>query len=221
MELYHLHLLGNYDRLYKPNSEFTIDKDKYNNRMYKRIYDMTTTIDINNYERMVNIINNLCAINGFQQFEKAINLGELLAMAKNGDANKEEISKLIVDAEKIINSYAINTREMAMEEYRKNNCNELPSRLHSLFACSKDGVEFWMPRIISAPTDIYRIEVYDEPFVSNEYLLPHESLTYGEKIKASYKYFHPKEKDLNGVTDEYLVQGKVKILEKVAEVRIK
>ena len=53
------------------------------------------------------------------------------------------------------------------------------------------------------------------PFISNEVLLPSEALSYGDKINASYKYFHPKEKDLNPLTNEYLVQGKVKVLERV------
>ena len=219
MELYHLHLLGNYDRLYKPNAEFKIDKDKYNNRLYKRIYDLTATVDVNEYKRMVEVINRMCMLIGMQTIENRINISELVAMAKTGDVNHNELTKLLSDVEKLTCSYAINIRELAMEEYRKNNCQELPSRLHSLYACSEEGVEFWKRKIIDGAVDIYRIEAFDDVFVSNESLLPEESIPYGEKISASYKYFHPKKKDLDEVTNEYLVQGKIKILEKVDEVR--
>ena len=63
-----------------------------------------------------------------------------------------------------------------MEEYRRNNCPELPSRLHSLFACSEEGIDYWQPKIVSHEAQIFRIDTYEEPFVSNETLLPYESL---------------------------------------------
>ena len=121
----------------------------------------------------------------------------------------------------MITAEGINIREMAMEEYRKENCINLPSRLHSLYACSEEGIDFWATQIRDNDVDIYRIDVFDEPFLSNEALLPAEELCYGDKVKASYKYFKPNKKDLNPITNEYLVQGKVKVLEKVKEIKNK
>lgn len=220
MELYHLHLLGNHDRLYKEKSEFVVDKDKFNNRIYDRIYNMNSTVEISKYQRLVNILNNLCMQNGMPPFNDRISLGEIIEMILRIESTDKELLSVLMDAKDIIFAESINMREMAMEEYRKENCINLPSRLHSLYACSEEGLDFWVSRIFDTDVDIYRIEVYDEPFLSNEQLLPSESLPYGEKIKQSYKYFHPKNKDLIPVTNEYLIQGKVKILEKVGETRI-
>ena len=220
MELYHIHLLGNHDRLYKEKSEFVIDRNKFNNRLYNRIYNMTANVDTDRYSRIMIIINTLLRSNGFQPFEEKVNLGEIISFISNQGCEQEELFNILEDAKKIALDEGINLREMAMEEYRKNNCDNLPSRLHSLFACTEEGVNFWMNHIRDNSSDIYRIDVYDEPFVSNEVLLPSEKLSYGDKIDASYKYFHPTKKDLNGVTDEYLVQGKVKIIEKVGSIRM-
>lgn len=220
MELYHLHLLGNHDRLYKENSEFIVDKNKFNNRIYNRIYEANSTVDVNKYKRIVDIINYYCIKSGYTNiFEHRINLGEIIGFILAQDHTKEELTQSLLDAKEMILTDGINLREMALEEYRKENCINLPSRMHSLFACSEEGIGFWADAILDGDIDIYRIDVIDEPFVSNEYLLPDENLNYGDKILASYKYFHPNKKDLNPMTNEYLVQGKVKILKKICEVR--
>ncbi len=226
MELYHLHLKGNHDRLYKEKSEFIIDKDKFNNRIYNRIYDMNATVDVTRYKQLVNNFNYLLQQIGMPPFEDRINLGEiigflLLTQESHNFEDKENLLKLLADAREIIAIEGINIREMAMEEYRKENCINLPSRLHSLYACTEEGVNFWSKVIRDNDVDIYRIDVFEEPFVSNEILLPNEGLCYGDKVKASCKYFHPKKKNLNPETNEYLVQGKVKIKEKVLEIKNK
>ena len=221
MELYHLHLKGNHDRLYKEKSEFIIDKDKYNNRMYDRIYNMNATVDVARYKQMVDRFNYFLQQIGMPPFEKGINLGELIGFLSLQGASEEEFINILEDARKMITAEGINIREMAMEEYRRENCVNLPSRLHSLYACSEEGIDFWTTQIRDNDVDIYRIDVFDEPFLSNEALLPAEELCYGDKVKASYKYFKPKKKDLNPITNEYLVQGKVKVLEKVREIKNK
>lgn len=221
MELYHIHLLGNHDRLYKENTEFVVDKTKFNNRMYNRVYNMNATVDVKNYKRIMDHVNYLCRLNGIREFDNRINLGEIVTYILHEKYTQEELKTILNDAKGILLDEDINLREMAMEEYRKNNCPELPSRMHSLYACQEEGVEFWKTKLYDNDSDIYRIDIIDEPFLSNEQLLPIEDLSYGEKIKASYQYFHPRKKDLNPITNEYLVQGKVKILEKIDEVRRK
>ena len=219
MELYHIHLLGNHDRLYKEKKEFIVDKDKFNNRIYNRIYNMNSTVSSTDYKEMVDYINYCCLLNNMPLFEDRINLGELIALILGQGASQQDLRKILTDARDIILAQGINMREMAMEEYRKRNCNDLPSRMHSLFACSKEGLDFWSDQIRDNDAEVFRIEVFDEPFVSNEGLLPSEKLNYGDKITASYDYFHPKESDLNPLNNEYLVQGKVRVLEKAYEIR--
>ena len=221
MELYHIHLLGNHDKLYKEKSEFTVDKEKFKNRIYRRIYNMNSTVDVNRYAKMVEYINLLCKVNGIAEYKNRINLGELLELTLKKGAEEKDLINMLNDAKEMILAQGINMREMAMEEYRKQNCSNIPSRLHCLFACSEEGINFWINNIRDNEVDVFRIETYDEPFLSNEQLLPVESLNYGDKIEASYQYFHPREKDLDPYTNEYLVQGKVKILEKVFSTNLK
>ena len=215
MELYHVHLVGNYDKLYKPNSEFVVDKDKFNNRIYKRIYNMNSTVETKRYQDIVNYLNTLCRRAGLGTFGNRINLGEILELTLSQGCTQENLIKMLEDAKKICFDEGINLREMAMEEYRKNNCPKVPSRLHSLYACSEEGIDFWLSQIRDNSIEVFKIEVLDTPFLSNEVLLPYEGLSYGEKIEASYQYFHPKKKDLDPLTNEYLIQGKVKILERI------
>ena len=221
MELYHLHLKGNYDRLYKEHSEFEIDKDKFNNRIYNRIYVMNATVDTNKYKPLVDVFNGCLKEIGAPTFDKRVNLGDLVGFIMMQGATNEELVSILKDAKTMILTEGINIREMAMEEYRKENCINLPSRLHSLYACSEEGIEFWSNQIRDNDVDVYRIDVFDEPFLSNEILLPNEGLCYGDKVKESHNYFNPKKKDLNPITNEYLVQGKVKIKEKVLEIKNK
>ena len=221
MELYHLHLLGNHDYLYKPNKEFTIDPDKFNNRIYKRIYDMNSTVKSSDFKDIVDELNHLLYIYGMGGFGDRINPGEIIEYVLKRGCSQEELINLLKASKEIILSEGINLRETAMEEYRRINTPNIPSRLHSLFACSEEGINFWLSQIRDNDLDIYRLDVMEEPFVSNESLLPYEELSYGDKVKASYNYFHPKKKDLDDSTNEYLVQGKLRILEKVGEVRSK
>ena len=219
MELYHLHLLGNHDRLYKENKEFVVDPTKFNNRIYNRIYNATPNVDVYKYARMVKIINYYCAQAGYRQFDRNINVGELIEFIIKQGASEDELFSILNDAKEMLLAEGINSREMAMEEYRKENCPTRPSRMHSLFACTEEGIEFWRTQIMDNDVEIFRVDVMDEPFVSNSGLLPDETLPYGAKIQASYKYFNPSKKDLGDYADEYLVQGKVRVLKKVDEIR--
>ena len=232
MELYHIHILGNHDRLYKVNSEFTIDKNTYNNRIYTRVNNLTPTVDVDRYPELVNYLNELVLRAGMSPYETKINIGELIDLflglyisEKDNtklDNNLPEganidLVKILKDASRATLEESTIIREIAMEEYRKENCVSLPSRMHSLFACDEEGLDYWGKFVfdVDKNTQVFRIEAMNEPFVSNESLLPAEVLSYGDKIKESYKYFHPKAKDLNPRTNEYLVQGKIKIKERL------
>ena len=219
MELYHLHLLGNHDNMYKPNKEFIVDPNKFNNRLYNKVYNMNATVESNRYDLMVAYFNYLAIKYGLPAFGDRVNLGEIIEIGMREGFSKEEIANVLNDAKDIILAEWMGVRELAMEDYRVNNCPDKPSRLHSLFACTEEGIPFWKRLIRDNDLDIYRIETDNEPFVTNELLLPDEGLCYGDKVKASRKYFNPKKKDLDMVSNEYLIQGKVRVLKKVDEVR--
>jgi hypothetical protein len=220
MELFHIHLLGNKDRMYRPNGEIMVDPERFNNRLFNRIYDANVCVSGDMYDPIIKDINKALHDNAGLTLGDQVNIGEILnyALYQRG-LSRDELIKVLQDTSDIMLKTGTNYRELAMEEFRKNNCPDKPSRLHSLYACNEEGLRFWLGQIHDGESDIYRIDVEQEPFVTNEELLPAESLSYGNKIQASYKYFNPKKKDLNGVTDEYLVQGRVKLLEKIGEVR--
>lgn len=218
MDLYHIHLINNHDNLYKENTVFTVNKN-FNNRLYKRIYNTNSNVLVHDYLDMFPILEYLpLYTNG------KINTGEIVTLLlhemsfwqdEDWYKNSRKIEKILKDIKPILLNQRINLREMALEEYRRANCNDKPSRLHSLFACSKEGIDYWIDRINDDVTQIFRIETYDEPFLSNENLLPLDSLSYEEQVKEASKYFNPKKRDLKSKSNEYLVQGKVKILERI------
>lgn len=76
-------------------------------------------------------------------------------------------------------------------------------------------------QLIDGNLDIFRIEVLDKPFKTNEVFIPSESSSYEEMYNSSYRYWNPKFKNVPEECSEYLVQGRVKILEKVGEIKKK
>ena len=195
------------------------DKDKFKNRLCNRINNFTSNIPTSKYPDLTKIYDACLEQLGYSKTNGVIKLGELLDVAVHYDIPKDLMLKLLKEATTYIRAAEINQREMALEEYRKNNTPLLPSRLHSFFACTEEGVEFWKNLINDTSADIYRIVAYNEPFISSDDLLPRETDTYEKMVNDSYRYFHPKAADLNTPRDEYLLQGPVRILEKVGEIK--
>ena len=71
--------------------------------------------------------------------------------------------------------------------------------------------------LIDGDLELFRIEVSDASFLTNSLYLPQSDCSYGEGYDNAFKYWHPNLKNDNPRYREYLVQGKVKIKEKVAE----
>ena len=212
MELYHIHLLNNHDKMFQEGAILNINPEVFNNRLYNRIYNSSTNVDKKRYEDITIAMNNLFRLHGFKGYNN-FPMGEILSYAyRNIDSlDKATIYRLLKDASDLLLKERFNDREKALEEYRYKEHPELPSRLHSLFACREDGIEHWTSNIFDGTVDIYSIEVEEEPFLSSDLLLPDDELNYGEKIKAAQRYFEPKEKFLHTPADEYLVQGRVRL----------
>lgn len=213
MELYHIHLLGHQDKMYKENNEINIKENLFNNRLYDRAMNFGVSVSSDDYEFTSRLFN-MCYF-----FGNKLPAGEVLAFLNATDACPEEKVKLLKELEKMLLSIQIAKRELSIENYRKDHYSNKPSRMHSLFACYEEGLDFWKRNINDGSVDIYRIDVLDEPFVTSPNLLPSETSSYLESYNASMRYFNPRQKDLDKMTDEILVQGKVKILEKVEEIR--
>ena len=230
MELFHVHLLNNKDNLYKEGNTINVNPEVFNNRIYDRINSGNANVSVKDYPNAVNQINQAIKNKGYDPLTKYVCLGDLsmyfrnvffsqVCLGQKTYVDPEELIGFLTQASETMLAVGTNYREMALEEYRKENCPDKPSRLHSMFACSEAGIKHWVSNIHDGERDVYRIEVDDNPFVSNDMLLPDEDAPYGLKVKQAARYFKPKQKDLDPLTDEYLVQGKVKILEKVMEIR--
>ena len=217
MELYHIHVLGKHDNLFK-NKEIIINKDTYNNEVYERVYNNSFKVDTRKYPNTVEAINYFNCLSGFQNLGTTENISLIISGVINNGTLEEKLQALR-DASEILHNAAMMKRELSMEEYRRDNEPNKPSRLHSFYACDSVGLSYWVDQLRgNKAADVYVIDSIEEPFKTNEQLMPLENTNFIESYYASKNYFNPKEKDLAGRTNEYLIQGKVKILEKVFEI---
>ena len=106
-------------------------------------------------------------------------------------------------------------RETALENYRKDNVSTLPSRLHTIYLTDEKGVDYWINALQTNNYKLYRVEASGEIFKTNEQLIPDEELSYKDVYESAYNYWHPNFKHVPDYTNEYLVKGKVKVLEKI------
>ena len=218
MEFYHIHTLGTCDNSWKVNKVFVID-DKFNNRLYSRLANFKTTVSAKDYPQEVNLINRYYSKRGYSPIKDSISVDDLLSICLQVGVNTENFEKIIKEAKRIIYYARFNNREQALENYRKKYYPQLPSRLHSLFVADDMGLPYWQNALAGEDFEIFRVDVEEEPFVSNEQLFPEEGLTYKETYKAAERYWNAKIKRGMEQSNEYLVRGRVRVLEKVGERR--
>ena len=215
MELYHIHVLGKHDELFK-NKEIIIDNN-YNNELYERVMNSNYVVNTSDYPVAVNAINYYNKEQGFKELGEKDSLS-LIISSIISNATSEEIKKALYDARELLHNASFMKRELSMEDYRRINEPKKPSRLHSFYACDDFSISYWADIIRNGKAaDIYKIEPIDEPFKTNEQLMPLESASYIESYKEAKKYFNPTFENVTPKTNEYLIKGKVKILEKVFE----
>ena len=173
MELYHVHVKKNHDYAWKENKEILIPED-FKSKMMKRYNDFSTSFDVDNYGKIP-----------FDQYIK--NYLENIIYSNNID--KYELLLLLGKAHDIIYYSNMFKRETAMDNFRKDNCNKLPSRLHSIYLTDEKSLDNWIDKLTRNGYE----QVYND----------------------SYNYWHPNFKKVDDKSNEYLVQGKVKVLEKI------
>ena len=78
MELYHIHVLGKHDNLFK-NKEIIINKDTYNNELYERVYNSNYAVDTRKYPNTVEAINYYNYLSGFGSIGLYENISLILA----------------------------------------------------------------------------------------------------------------------------------------------
>ena len=220
MELYHLHLKGINDHFWKPRKEIVVT-DKFNNRLAKKINNFSTATDETRIEELYNIHNLVLNANGYYCFDKT-NLDDLIDCYLHMKDFNPELNKYVLEllrkSREIISNASMFKREMAMEEYRKDHNPSLPSRMHCIYALEEKDIPIWSQKLVDGDLEVFRIETLEEPFKTSEQLIPVEHLSYKDYYDASYNYWNPHKADINC---EYLVKGKVKVKEKVDEIKRK
>ena len=217
MDLYHLHLKGIRDDKWKEKKEIIIN-DSFINRLGKRVNNFNDCIVNSNLKEVLDDINNCFQCCGYESFSK-IPLYLILDYLDENKVDYKTQKIILQEVRNLAFQAAIFKREMAMENFRKDNKELLPSRLHCLYATTDEGINYWKTQLIDGDIDIFRIESLEEPFKTSEIFIPSESNNYEEMYNNSFRYWNPKFKNISEEHSEYLVQGKVKILEKVDEVR--
>ena len=207
-ELFHIHKVTNKNDHWSNNKIVNIN-DNYNSIMNQRHQ---------NFSQLVNVFEG-----GSQEY---INFSFILAdymrrinnlsVIKNDDII--ELKRLLEIGYQMTYNADLFRREEALENYRKDNLSHLPSRLHAMYLCDNDGIEYWQDVISQndkIETETYRVLASGDIFKTNEQLLPSEISTYQETYQQAFKYWNPKFKNLPNYTNEYLIRGKIKVLEKI------
>lgn len=214
-ELYHLHTKGIRDDKWKEKKEITISED-FTNRLGKRCNEFNDCIPNNQFREICNNINGMLRYYGYDSFDK-MPLHMIIDYALNNNIDRNTMFEILKEVKRLSYNASLFKREMAMEQFRKDNNSSLPSRMHCIYATDERGIDGWLNKLVDGDMDLYRIDVIDEPFKTSEIFIPSESCSFEDMYKESYYYWNPKFKNMNDSSTEYLVKGKVKILEKVAE----
>lgn len=203
MELYHIHKKNKYDKKWNVGNTLVVS-EKFENDMFRRYNNFGTTVPVDygdcvQYNLYHNLVISVLNDNSISLSDLNL-LRTLLAQGYN------------------ISYYAnMFKREQALEQSRLDNCPNLPSRLHSVYLADEDGKYYWNQIIDlnDESFDVYRVEATGNIFKTNEDLIPDESLSYIDAYNVSQRYWKPKFKNTSQEKNEYLVQGNIKILEKV------
>lgn len=180
-ELYHIHLSNDTNNKYFINNTFIVDKS-FNSIMNQRHQSFSQLIRLKNNDQE-------CLAKFTEYLQCFMQNTNGMQSLTQDDIN--ELRQLLEIGYKLSSNADRFRREAGMEDYRVNNHIDLPSRLHSIYLCDKDGIEYWKD-IISQygqkEIEIYKVLVRGTIFKTNEQLIPNEYLTYEETYNESEKY---------------------------------
>lgn len=212
-ELFHVHVdeKNSKNHKWKVNNIITVGAD-FDSIMSKRHNSFNSCVDTvdGNTHKLMPIYQYIASVFG-QINDDTVIKGEKL----------ELIKEMLLNCYNIVYNDNFFKREAGLEECRKDNFSSSPSRLHSIYLCDEDGLEYWTDAISMCRTkdvSIFKVLADGNIFKSNEQLLPVETCTYGQTYSGAFKYWNPKFDSVPSCTNEYLVQGKVKVLECIKKI---
>ena len=196
--MYHYHRLGIYDNIWQVGNEIIVD-DNFNSYCSSIIDKFSTSVKCKN---------------GLFSLEKIID--KYLDDIGIENVDLETIIGLLKASSAIITNANMYNRESMLENYRKENNPNLPSRLHSIWLTDNKSLNFWKEQLEKRKKLVlYRVSVTGNLFKSSDSFIPGDELTAKEMYEASSKYWNPVFSEDDLCKAEYLFQGKVKVLEKI------
>ena len=196
--MYHYHRLGIYDNIWQVGNEIIVD-DNFNSYCSSIIDKFSTSVKCKN---------------GLFSLEKIID--KYLDDIGIENVDLKTITNLLKDSRAIITNANMYNRELMLENYRKENNPNLPSRLHSIWLADKESLNFWKEQLEKRKKLVlYRVSVTGNLFKSSDSFIPDDELTAREMYEESSKYWNPVFSEEDLCKAEYLFQGKVKVLEKI------
>ena len=196
--MYHYHKLGLYDNIWQVGNELIVS-DNFNSYYGKIINNFNTAVKYNNGSISLEmIIEKIIIVIGIEYIDLY------------------SIEFLLKDSLNIITNTNIFKRELMLEDFRKDNFPNLPSRLHSIWVTDDKSLDFWEKQMSNnKKLVLYRVLLTGNMFKSSDTFIPDNNLTVKEMYEKSFKYWNPSFSEEDLCKAEYLFQGKVKVLEKV------
>ena len=196
--MHHYHRLGIYDDIWQVGKEIIVD-DNFNSYCGSIVDKFTTAVKCKN---------------GIFSLEKIID--EYIENIGIDNVDVKTIEKLLKISRAIITNANIYSRESMLEQYRKDNNPDLPSRLHSIWLADNKSLDFWKKQFnITKELVLYKVSVTGNLFKSSDSFISDDELTAKEMYEASSNYWNPAFKEEDLCKAEYLFQGKVKVLKKI------
>ena len=194
-EMFHFHKIGIYDYKWSIGSSLYIDNNFESH--YSNI--------------MRNFNTNVKTNDGYKSIDRIIDY----YLKNNSDS--EELIKLLKDARDRIYLANIFKREIALEYIRKTKYKNLPSRKKSIWITDEEGIEFWKDSLSKTGDGkdllLYKVALTGILFMTSEYFIPDDNYLFEHTLRSSENYWNPDFSKIKKDRNEYLFQGKVKVLE--------
>lgn len=128
--------------------------------------------------------------------------------------NNEDLAELAKQTRDILHNYQILSRELTLEEIRKEFYSDRVSRKNCIWLCEKKQLEYWKD-ILKDSINVFKVRATGKVFKSNDKLLPDLAMSYNDQVEQAHKYWAPKYTELNDEKSEFLFIGHLEVLEKV------
>lgn len=190
----------------------------FNNSMKrKEIWTEGNTIDTtSNY--VSDIWNNGLNFNVKAQFnsDEYFSFPVIIDAFLEKEHSSETYTEMLKEASRLLKCYSFLERELVLEEVRKKYYKRLPSRTSSIYLCDSNQIEYWKEKLTNqnGTPDLFRVEVNGKIFKSSADLLPKNGESFLTMVEQAKKYWEANLNNIDDKTSEYLLSGKIKILEK-------